>query len=406
MAQFDFYELKDEYEDFTRPYVEVFVNDKNINDTKDYSIGISDVDIELTSGFEASIATFVLYNVYDNDIHLFLYDNFKPYVALGSSVVINMGYNINVREVFRGFISRVRFIYARDDTPGVEITAMDIKGIMMANNNSRQLKGNTYKEAVEEIFSLPCYQSLSSNSIVTDVNVDNTPDMQSDGGGGGDAGGGGGGGNNATDKSIEMVAESDYEFVVKAAKKFNFEFFSVAGVVLFREAKKIKDSLIVIDSGALLNGLDSYSVEYDITGLVEQIEVRGVDVGKNRMINSAKKKLTNKLSFGSKAKSLVKGQKKIYIDPTIHSKEEANFRANYLAETIAYRLGTLEATFKGLPELAPGFFIEFMGFGTGVDNKFYITNVRHNMDGFGIFTTTVKASAASVDGSAEQSGSK
>ena len=45
----------------------------------------------------------------------------------------------------------------------------------------------------------------------------------------------------ATDKTVEMVAESDYEFVVKAAKKYNYEFFVSGGNVYFRKAKEYGD---------------------------------------------------------------------------------------------------------------------------------------------------------------------
>ena len=47
-------------------------------------------------------------------------------------------------------------------------------------------------------------------------------------------GGAAAGGGQAPDNRIEMVAESDYEFVVRAAKKFNFEFFHFKYLYFFK----------------------------------------------------------------------------------------------------------------------------------------------------------------------------
>lgn len=399
MAIFDFLTLRDGYFHFLNPLVEVMVGGKDIVLTKDAGISIGDVEVEMTCGFEASMATFVIYGAYDNAYHRFEFEAIKKLIYIGTAIQINLGYREAVRDVFRGFIARVRYIYQDDDFPGIEITAMDVKGIMMANNNSRQLKANTYKDAINEIFSQSVYKKLVGDGVIIEpIQIDDTPDKETEGG---SQGGGGEGQNAATDKSIEMVSESDYEFVVKAAKKLNFEFYSVGGNVYFRKAKKVKDLLFEFDRTIMANGLKSYSIEYDITGLVGNVEVRGTDVGKGKLIVSPKRKINNKISLGSKAKPLVSDQNKVYIDPTIHSKEEADFRASYIAEDIAYRFGTLDAKFRGLPELTPGFFISFKGFGDGIDNTFYLTEVRHSMTDEG-FYTFIKGKAASIDGSAEE----
>ncbi len=189
-----------------------------------------------------------------------------------------------------------------------------------------------------------------------------------------------------------MVCESDYEFVVKAAKKYNYEFFSIGGTVYFRKAKNNTELLIEAAPG---DGLQSYEIGYDFTGLVQQVEVRGMDVGKSKLI-SASRKLNNKLSQGNKAAPLIKNSQKVYIDPTVTSREEADYRAGYLAEDISYRLGTMEAQFVGLPELTPGRFMKIKGLGTAVSNTFYLVTVRHIMDERG-YITKVTGKAASME---------
>ncbi len=380
MAAFNYQTLKKKYENFAHPILHIELNGKDFSKNKE-KLQISDIEVEMTSGFEAALATFVIYNCYNRESCEFRFDVLKKYICMGSCVVISMGYGTSVREIFRGFISRVNFIFRQDEIPGVEITAMDVKGIMMAGNYARQLKATCFSDAVKEILNKTAYVRLQSNDVITKVEISDTPDKRPTGGE-----------EKASDQTIEMVCESDYEFVVKAAKKFNYEFFSIGGVVYFRKAKQNRELLLEASPG---EGLRSYEISYDFTGIVEQIEVRGMDIGKSKMI-SASQKMKNKLSLGNKARPLIKKSQKIYIDPTITSKEEASYRADYLAEDISYRLGTLEAEFIGIPELTPGRFLKVTGLGNAVSNTFYLVTVRHVMDDRG-YLTKVTGKAASME---------
>ncbi len=383
MAAFDYQALKKKYGNFAHPILHVQVGGKDFSKNK-AGLQISDVEVEMTSGFEAALATFWIYNCYNRITCEFNFEDLKKYICMGSCVVISMGYGTYVREIFRGFIARVNFVFRQEEIPGVELTAMDVKGIMMAGNYSRQLKATSFSDAVKEILSKTAYTRLQSNEVITSIQITDTPDKTQRGSAGGEE--------KASDKTIEMVCESDYEFVVKAAKKFNYEFFSIGGVVYFRKAKHNKELLMEAAPG---DGLHSYEVGYDVTGMVEQVEVRGMDVGKSKLISS-KKKMKNKLSMGNKAKPLIKNSQKVYIDPTITSKEEAEDRAEYLAEDISYRLGTLEAEFIGLPELTPGRFLKIKGLGSAVSNTFYLVTVRHIMDDRG-YITKVTGKTASME---------
>ncbi len=126
------------------------------------------------------------------------------------------------------------------------------------------------------------------------------------------------------------------------------------------------------------------------------MEVRGMDVGKSRTI-SASRKMQNKVSQGNKAKPLLSKSRKVYLDPTISSQEEAGYRAEYLMEDISYRLGTLAAEFIGLPELTPGRFMKIKGLGTAASNTFYLVTVRHIMDSERGYVTKVAGKTASME---------
>ena len=258
-----------EYGGFINPLIEIKINDVSFTAgaNRKVAIGVSNVSIDLTAGFEASQAIFSLYNVYDYENTKFNFDSFKKMVLLGSAVTIYAGYEATVKEVFRGVITKVNFLIEEDDVPNVQVTAMDVKAVMMANRYSRRLKATAYSKAISEIFDQSVYQSLKNGGVITGFSIDNTPDAlepapatEAD-----------------IEKTIEMVGESDYEFVVKVAKKFNYDFFVYCGKVIFRKAKSDQTKQITINDNARIKRL---SVDYDLTGLVEEVEVRGLDVGK------------------------------------------------------------------------------------------------------------------------------
>ncbi len=413
MATFNYSDLRKQYNKFMRPMTVVKIGGKNFADNKHKFI-ITDIEVENTSDYEASIATFVIRNAFNMMANRYQLKELKDYIALGSPVVIYLGYEMTAREVFRGFIAKVGFEALGGIAPGVRITAMDVKGLMMSGSYSKQLLADNYADAVSEILKRTNYEKIKKEgasggsgglggldslaggaddgkSVITKITIDKTPDKQEDvSGGTGDK--------KVTDKTIEMVSESDYEFVVKAAKKFNFEFFSVGGHVMFRKAKSDSEILMVLGPETGMRNMDA---EFDITGLVGNVEVRGVDVGKGQLI-FAKKKLSGKISQGSYAKGLVNDIEHVVIDPTITSQDDATNRADYLAESISYRLGTLKAEFVGMPELMPGKFIVLTGLGFEYNVKFYITSVTHIVNREDNYVTKIVAKAASIENTSEK----
>ena len=416
MAEFDFESLKSEYGLFRDPYVSIEIGGLNIAENK-FGFAVSDVRVELSAGLEASMASFVIYNSYDIISTTFLMDQLKKYITLGSSVLIRFGYATGVREVFRGFIAKVNFIYEEDGVPGVMVSALDVKGVMMANNSSRQLKANSYSMALKEILDNDPYSTMMSEGVFTGYEIADTTGKGQTIVSGAQAGSiptsvptsvptnpsEGAASTPAKDQAsaqqtsgiftVEMVAESDYEFFVRAAKRYNCDFFILGGKLFFRKAKSDTSTLIDLSPKT---GLMNINVEYDITGLYGSVEVRNVDAGKGKLI-SGKARVNNKISQGSKAKSIVGKLTKVYIDPTVESKEDATLRAESLAEMMSYRFGTLEATMVGLPEIVPGKFITLSGMNQGPDNTYYLQEVIHTFSGEGIYRTKLIGKAAKLD---------
>ena len=398
MASYEFEDLKKTYDGLDDPFVVIKIDGKNVGDS-DKGFPISDLYVDLTSGYEASIAEFSIYTAYDKDTASFENSStLQKYTKLGARVEVSAGYANSGKTIFIGAIMRVSYHHGLDEIPCIRVTAMDVKGIMMASTYSRQLKATSYSGAVQEILEKSVYTSMQSSGIIESIRVTDTPDKSGSGLGsmtGDDAGSMGGvsglsSDNKDTDRTIEMVAESDYEFIVKAAKRYNYEFFTECGTVYFRRAKADTGTRIVITP---LMGMYSFDISHDITGLVNKVTVRATDAAKAQVIEASSK---NQNSLPSKAKTLIKGNEKFYVDASVTSKEEAEHRAKSLMETVSYRFASLECEIQGLPEYLPGYFVELSGLGDGIDNKFYINRAVHRMTPEGKYVVRLEGKAAGI----------
>ena len=400
MATYEYKNLKEKYGEFEGMVVVIKIDDKDLGDPKK-GFPVSDLYVDLTSGYEASIAEFTIYDSYDVSTSSFSSNSqLTKYTKLGSKVQIATGYGTNATVIFQGAIMRVNYYFNDNDIPGVRITAMDVKGIMMSSTYSRQLTATSYSDAVKEILEKSVYTTMQSKGIIESINVSDTPDKQSSGVGSvygdeatdsiGSISGTSGlsGENKETDRTIEMVAESDYEFIVKAAKRYNYEFFTECGNVYFRKAKSDATTRMVITPNT---GMYNFDVSYDITGLVNKVTVRATDAAKAQVIEAAQK---NQGNLPSKAKSLIKGNEKVYVDASVTSKEEAEYRAQSLMESVSYRFGSLECEMQGMPEYLPGYFFELSGLGDGIDNVFYINRVVHRVTTQGKYLVKLEGKAA------------
>lgn len=376
----DYKAIKKKYCEFVYPMATVDIGGRIFSENNNNLI-MSDISVELSCGHEASAAVFSIYGVYNIEEGQYSFSKFKEYVQLGSAVTVMLGYGGVMEKVFVGFIAQTRFLRNDADIHHVEVTAMDVKGLMMANSYVRQMTASNYGDAIDEIFRKPMYQKMNAEGIYTSVRVDDTPDKT------------GGQNNKATSYTVEMVSESDYEFIVKAARRFNYEFFVDVGDVYFRRAKRAKEE-VLLEIG-MDKGVRDYDITYDITGLVKSVEVRGMDTARAQMV-SAIQKTSNKISTGNKAKALIGQTAKVVVDANAVSKEQAQYRAEAMMEDISYRFGTLECTCIGIPELRPGHFIKMTGFGGPCDNRFYVTQTRHALSDEGGYLTHVTAVAASL----------
>lgn len=375
-------DLRKKYGAFTYPVVTLQVGDKLFSENK-HQLVLSSIEVDLSCGLEASAVTYSIYNVYNLEKGCYEFSYFKDYVQLGSAVTVSVGYNGAEEEIFVGFVAQTRFAFSDADIHHVEVTAMDAKGLMMSGSYARQMSANNYGDAIREILNQPLYQKMNAEGIYRSIQIEDTPDKNN-----------GNTDNKTTSYTVEMVSESDYEFIARAAKRFRYEFFVDTGVILFRKAKQPAEECL-LELG-MEQGVLGYDLTYDITGLVKSVEVRGMDTSKAAMV-SAVKNVSNKISTGNRAKALIGQTHRIVIDANAVSKEQAQYRADSLMEDISYRFGTLVCDCVGIPELKPGHFIRLTDLGGPCDNRFYITQVRHSMSSEDGYHTHLTAVAAALE---------
>lgn len=370
--------LKKTYMEFASPQAAVFFGGEAFKYTGEFVI--DDINVEVTSDFEASIASFRIYNIYDQSASSFRYSEIKQQVCIGNVMDIVLGYLGVGKTVFHGFVAGLDFHFDNIGLPYLEVTGMDIKGVMMASNYAQQISAASYSAAVEQIFARSVYSSLMKDM---NLQVTATPD----------AGGTPGSGSTSA-STIEMVSESDYEFVVKAAKRFNYEFFADKQTIYFRPAKADTAPQAELSAGA---GILEFNIGYSVSGLVGEIETRSVDAGTGKLVK-ASKKLAQDAGIESKARALVNKAQKVYIDASIQSQQDADARASSLYEQMSYRLGSFEATCVGIPDLSPGRFLDVKGMGAPADNSFYITTVMHQFSSDSGYRTRLIGKTAKFGG--------
>ena len=72
------------YDNFTYPVAVLTVNGKKFSDNKNGFV-LSDIEVELTSGYEASMVSFMIYNTFDQPTSQFRTEEVKKYIFLGNN---------------------------------------------------------------------------------------------------------------------------------------------------------------------------------------------------------------------------------------------------------------------------------------------------------------------------------
>lgn len=354
-------DLKSKYENFEAPTIEINVGSVKLVSTKE--LVIDNVEVELTSGYEASGASFEIRNAYEEKNTNFSSDIDK--VQIGESVTISLGY-ISTEEIFSGYVSQVEYrINVAGESSCIRVECMDAKGLLMKNRRLEIFEKKTPGALVKEILGeKPAADYLDGNDVTE-----------------------------GSEDAIGLRAnmQTDYEIIVEQANKYGYEFFIVQGKAYFREAKKVNSTIMKLSP---MGGLISAKLSLSGQKLVKTVEVRSIDESSGELI-TGEASISGTFSDGSSGNKMLGDSKQVYYEAGVEDSAEAKSRAEARVEAMANEFGQVECECVGIPEIGPGRFIELEKLSTTMNKKYYVTYVKHTID-FEGFTTVFRGGLNSL----------
>ncbi len=366
-------ELSEKYNMFTKPEFEVKINGSPV----EAHFLDEPITVEITAGYAAGSCQFVMQGefIYDTSGKIALDEKIGKLVKPGNKVEVSMCYGGTAKTgVFKGYIDGVYMDY--DNSQGVHLTVecLDGKGIMMNSLHSETKKGiKKYSEAVAEVL-----KGYASVLTVKSSGIDKSdPEV------------------NVT---IEQHNESDYDFVVRMAKKLNYDFYIVNGEVQFRKISKTEQNVMV--QYEISEYIHTFSMLTSMKNKVKSVTVRANnEKDPQAPIQSKVDSYINRPGGSGKAADisnlLTDRVSRTVIDPAVESEAEAKERAQAILSTLSNNVMQGSIVTPGIPELIPGRIAQVKGFGPEFDKKYAVTKVIHQMKQ-GNFTTTCELEAGKL----------
>lgn len=347
-----------QYKTFASPQYSIKVENKNLS----AKFCNKNIVIDIPASYEASTCVFYITNAFklQSAQTIELDQELKREIKLGAKVEVSIGYeDVPLKNVFKGYIDAIYLDYTKDEEICYTVECLDAKGLMM-NQFGSEVKTNTlkYSAAVEDLIkNYGPYVKIGSNINRTDANVG---------------------------FPIEQHNESDYDFVVRLAKKLDYSFYIINGELYFEPKNKTNKQPLMFEFhiNELLLGLKVHS---SMRNQVRSVTVRSNNEKNPNSVFESKAASYHYLAQSgtgqaSQISSAITARvTKTVIDPTIDSVEKAKNLADSLMNEITYGLVTATVTTVGIPDFTPGNIVSLKGFGTGFDRDYFVKKVIHKI---------------------------
>ncbi|MGN1109009.1 MAG: phage late control D family protein, partial [Oscillospiraceae bacterium] len=353
MAKFSIEQLKKKYGGFADGGCSVSIDGYNVAE----HFPVSDVTVQLTAMYEASFASFVIADGFDGNGEGFSMDKeLSQKLKIGSAVTVSLGYGGELTEVFKGHVDSVRVEYSSELGFSISVTCLDGKGMMMNSFRSEiKTSRKKYSDAVKDTLAL--YSSSITSSKVTA-----SPELT---------------------LPFSQLNESDYEFVVRLAKRLNYSFYILLGKAYFVPFGADRTSLVQITPQTHIY---SFSMENSLRRRFSKVVVVNNDEQDEKKQIKSEASTVNLLESGSSsgaaANSAITGSMvKTIVDVSASTGEIAKSLAQAELDRQSYGSVEGEIEINGLPELIPGVYAELSGFGSSFEKSYYIKKVTHRLSG-------------------------
>ena len=356
-----FRSLRKKYDDFSAPSVEVTVGSTKL--VSGAGADIFDLELELTSGFEASGCVFYIDGAYDEKNTDF--KKFTDKIQIGESVEIALGY-VRRESVFKGYINEVEYQYGmEDDRNRIRVECMDAKGLLMKTRRMEIFTQKSADAVVKAILGETPVSSYISGKEIDSCKEEEVP--------------------------LRSHMMTDYDLIVEQAQKQGFEFFILQGKAYFRKKQKVTSTILTLSPG---QGILRARLSLSGQQLVKKIEIRSIDETNGKQVKG-EAALSGTFGKGSGYKKLLGDSRQVFYEPGVQDAAEAKARAQARMDQISQRFGELECECVGIPELSPGRFVEVDELSSQADRKYYITYVRHVLSEDG-YRTYIRAGVNSL----------
>lgn len=354
--------LNRKYSGMSAPSVRVIVDGTDL--VNRLKCTITDVAVELTTGFEASGCTFTVTGEYEIEKSKFRSRGAVKYLQIGAKVEVNLGY-MKRENVFYGYILEVEYVWSQHNGPEIRVTCADAKCLMMKSQRMEILNDTKLTQAVNDILGQRPASAYMKGKEVDRLKLEG--------------------------EIFRLPLESDYDFLLRYAEYTGCEFFIIQGKAYFREQPASGAPIMTI---SLRKGLLAAKVSQRGGKLVKEVEVAGIDPENGKGI-SGNARAKGSFSQGASANKTISNTTRSYFDENITSAREATARAKIIMEALQKDFMVIRAKCVGIPEIVPGRFIKLQGLAPNVNKTWYIQSVRHTVDERG-FTTEFEARVDSL----------
>lgn len=337
--------LSSKYKDFMVPAMKLKVGGHDIIGKSEYAVE----SVELTLSQEAASAAAIhLANVYDQENRKFVSDVSSDFI-LGELIEVELGYGSSLTSLFYGYVDEIS--YELSDSPSVNVTAVDVRKIMMGSKKSNiSHKVKSYSEAFEEVVK-------KYSAVYKSTDVDATDKME-----------------------VECIPQNgnDYDFIKKVlCRKGDRNFFVHAGKVYFK-----KTSVDLFGTVEMEWGKDLISFQRRATFQDVVIRILGQDLKKKEEVEAEVK-----VKGDDNQKKLVQSEL-TEMNADIEDRDSAKKIADYKAEQEKKRGRQAGGSCIGIPEILPGGHVKIKkGDSSLIDGTYDVIEVRHTFGSDGYRTT-------------------
>ncbi|MGN1118928.1 MAG: phage late control D family protein, partial [Oscillospiraceae bacterium] len=190
---------------------------------------------------------------------------------------------------------------------------------------------------------------------------------------------------------FSQLNESDFDFVVRLAKRINFSFFITLGKAYFVPVGSDRTEIFELTPKVKLR---HFSIETSLKNRLAKVVVVNNDETDEKKRIKAEVSSVNLLETASSSKAaansaIADGMVKTIADSAAATAEIAKTIAQAELDRMSYSSVEGHAEICGIPEIQAGQFLAVSGFGSAFEKTYYIRRVTHRINQ-GSFTTSIE----------------